>query len=123
MASPKTSNIVSWILQILVAAAFLFAGGAKFFSVPQMVAAFEKIGIGQWFRYFTGTLEVAGAIALLIPRYVFYGAILLAIVMVGAIVSEFVWLGESPVPAIALLILSGIIAFLRRSTLQGEHNR
>lgn len=123
MASSKTANVVSWILQILVALAFFAAAGAKFAGVPQMVAAFERVGLGQWFRYFTAVLELAGAIAVLIPRYSFYGAVLLAIVMVGAIVAEFTRLGESPLPAIVLLIFTVVIAFLRRNTIQGEYNR
>jgi hypothetical protein len=29
---------------------------------------FDKIGLGQWFRYVTGSLEVVGALLLLVPR-------------------------------------------------------
>ena len=79
-----------------------------------MVEAFDKVGLGQWFRYFTGLLEVAGAIGLLIPRYAFYAAVLLAIVMVGAIIAHVTVLGGSPAAALALLVLSGIIAYLRK---------
>jgi uncharacterized membrane protein len=32
-----------------------------------MVGLFDAIGIGQWFRYLTGGLEVLGAVALLVP--------------------------------------------------------
>ena len=31
-----------------------------------MVEMFDKIGLGQWFRYLTGGLEVTGAILLLV---------------------------------------------------------
>jgi putative oxidoreductase len=72
------------------------------------------VGLGQWFRYFTGTLEVAGAIGLLISRYAFYAAILLALVMVGAIIAHSTLLGTSPVAPIVLLTLSGTIAYLRK---------
>jgi len=33
---------------------------------PMHVATFEKIGLGQWFRYLTGTVEVIGAILIMI---------------------------------------------------------
>jgi len=45
---------------------------------PQLVGLFEAIGLGQWLRYLTGTLEVAGAILLLIPRMSGLGALMLA---------------------------------------------
>jgi putative oxidoreductase len=33
-----------------------------------MVEMFANIGIGQWFRYVVGALEVAGAAGVLVPR-------------------------------------------------------
>src|ERR1700730_8869399 len=72
----------------LVALTFIGAGGAKLAGVPVMVGMFDKVGLGQWFRYFTGLLEVTGGIGLLIPRYAFHGAALLAVVMVGAIIAH-----------------------------------
>jgi putative oxidoreductase len=72
------------------------------------------VGLRQWFRYLTGLLEVAGAIGLLISRYAFYAAILLAIVMVGAVITHLTVIGGSPLPAVALLALSGTIAYLRK---------
>src|SRR5260370_42561441 len=82
--SGKVRLITLWILSGLVALAFLGAGGAKLAGATAMVELFDKVGRGQWFRYFTGLLEGAGSIGLLIPRYAFYAAGLLAIVMFGA---------------------------------------
>ena len=79
-----------------------------------MVEVFNKVGLGQWFRYLTGVLEVAGAIGLLISRSAFYAAILLALVMVGAIIAHLTVLGTSPAAPIVLLALSGTIAYLRK---------
>ena len=106
--------IVLWILQIMAAAAFLMAGGSKLAGAPMMVAVFEKVGGGQWFRYLTGFLEVVGAIGLFLPRYSFYAALLLAAVMVGAIITHLTILGGSPVAPIVLLLLVSTIAWLRR---------
>jgi putative oxidoreductase len=113
--SGKGRLITLWTLSGLIALAFISAGGAKLAGVSVMVEMFDKVGFGQWFRYFTGLLEVAGAIGLLIPRYAFYGAVLLAIVMVGAIIAHLAILGGSPAPAAALLVLAGIIAYLRKA--------
>ncbi len=32
-----------------------------------MVAEFNRVGLGQWFRYFTAFVEIAGGILLLWP--------------------------------------------------------
>ncbi|MGA7412552.1 MAG: DoxX family protein [Bryobacteraceae bacterium] len=112
--SGKGLTITLWVLQILAAAAFLAAGGSKLAGAPQMVALFEKVGFGDWFRYLTGLLEVIGAIGLLVPRYAFYGAVLLATVMVSAIAFHLAVLGGSPAAPIVLLLLTGTIAYLRR---------
>src|SRR5207244_11968506 len=53
----KALNITLWVLQILAAAVFLMAGGTKLASAAPMVDTFEKIVLGEWFRYFTGGLE------------------------------------------------------------------
>ena len=110
----KALTVTLWVLQILGALAFLSAGGPKLASAPPMVEAFAKIGVGQWFRYLTGFLEVIGAIGLLVPRYAFYAASLLAVIMVGAVVTHLAILGGSPVAPIVLLLLTGSIAYLRR---------
>jgi putative oxidoreductase len=107
---------VLWLLRGLVALVFLAAGGSKLVAAPAMVAMFVAIGIGQWFRLLTGTLEVAGAIGLLLPRVTIYAALLLMAVMVGAIVAHLSILGGSPLPAIVLLLLSAAIAWLARDT-------
>ena len=110
----KSCLITLWILSGLVALVFIAAGGGKLAGTAVMVDLFAKVGLGQWFRYFTGVLEVAGGIGLLFPRYAFYAAILLSIVMVGAIIAHVTVLGGSPAPALVLLVLSGIIAYLRK---------
>src|SRR5258708_39478301 len=99
--SGKGRFITLWILSGLVALVFMVAGGAKLAGATVMVDLFGKVGLGQWFRYFTGFLEVAGAIGLLMSRYAFYAAVLLAIVMVGAIIAVVTVLGGSPAPAVA----------------------
>ena len=113
-ASGKDCLITLWILSGLVALVFLGAGGAKLAGVAALVEEFDKVGLGQWFRYFTGVLEVAAGIGLLISRYAFYAAVLLATVMVGAVIAHVTVLGGSPAAALVLLVLTGIIAYLRK---------
>ena len=110
----KGRVITLWTLSGLVALAFIFVGGGKLAGTAAMVELFDKVGVGQWFRYLTGLLEVAGGIGLLIPRYAFYAAVMLVIVMIGAIVTHVAVVGGSPAPAASLFVLSGIIAWLRK---------
>ena len=112
----KGLNITGWVLQGLVAAALLAAGGSKLAAAPAMVEMFAKLGAGQWFRYLTGALEVIGAVALLVPRTAFFGSVLLAVVMAGAVVTHLAVLGGSPIPALVLLVIVGTVAWLRRPT-------
>jgi uncharacterized membrane protein YphA (DoxX/SURF4 family) len=105
-----------WVLHILAALAFLFVGGLKIAGTsPEVNQLFDKIGIGQWFRYLTGGLEIIGAIALLVPRSSVFGALLLSCIMVGAVITHVFVVGGNPVPAIVLLVLTGSIAWLRLS--------
>ena len=67
ISASRTSNIVLWVLRVLMAALFLFASFAKLTSNPMMVHEFALLPVGDWFRYFTGLLELVGAIALLTP--------------------------------------------------------
>jgi len=113
-ASGKGRLITLWILSGLVALAFIAAGGVKLAGAPAMVELFDKVGLGQWFRYFTGLLEVAAGIGLLFSRYAFHAAVLLAIVMAGAIIAHVTVLGTSPAAPVVLFGLSGIIAYLRK---------
>lgn len=106
-------HVTLWALQVLLAAMFLFAGGQKLIGTQPMVELFTEIGIGQWFRYLTGGLEIVGAVALLIPRLAAHGALLLAGVMVGAVFTDLM-LGVSPLSAAVLLVISAIVAWGRR---------
>ncbi len=109
-------NILAWILTIFLLIAFVSAGGAKLINSPAMVREFAQIGLGQWFRYFTGILEVSGAIGLLIPGYRFWAALQIAAVMVGATLANLTVLhlpALAPVTAV-LLSLALALAWLRR---------
>src|SRR6266849_8388423 len=95
-ASGKGRLITLWTLSGIVAMAFVFVGSGKLAGTAAMVELFDKVGLGQWFRYLTGLLEVGGGIGLLISRYAFYAAVLLAMVMVGAFIAHVTVLGSSP---------------------------
>jgi putative oxidoreductase len=110
----KIINVGLWILQIAAAGMFLMVGFFKLSGDPQLVALFDAIGFGQWFRYLTGSLEVVGAVLLLIARLSGLGALLLVGTMLGAVATHLFVVGGSPWPAFILLIVTGVIAWGRR---------
>lgn len=107
-------HLLMWLLQIAVAVMFLTAGWPKLAGAPLMVQTFDAIGIGQWLRYLTGALEIGGAVLLFVPALAALGALTLAIVMVGAILTHAFVLGGSAIPAMVLLGASLTITWLRR---------
>jgi putative oxidoreductase len=118
-ASPsKPLMIFRWTLQIIVGAAFIAAGAAKVAAAPPMVAIFDQIGIGQWFRYVTAAVEIAGGGLLLWPGRAAYGALLLVCTMVGALVTHLVFIGGNPAPAAVLLVASLLLLWLNRGQLR-----
>jgi putative oxidoreductase len=121
--APMTSkrlNIVGWVLQIVGALIFAAAAVAKFAGVPEMVDVFAKVGVGQWFRYVTGSVELLGALALLWPRTTPYAAIVLGITMVCAGLTDVFILRHAPALAITLFVGLSVILWIRRARLGGR---
>lgn len=106
-------TIIVWVLQVLLA--FQFAGGGvfKLIGAPEMVAMFTTIGAGQWFRYLVGTLEIAGALGLLIPRLSGLAAFGLAGLLVGATLTNLFILHVDPWLPIGFLVVSTLITWRR----------
>ena len=104
--SSRALNITFWILQGVLAAVFLAAGITKLVSMQTQVVTFDEIGLGQWLRYFTGAIEVIGAIMVLHPRTAALAAILLGMTMVGAVDVHLLITGGNPVAALVLLAIA-----------------
>jgi putative oxidoreductase len=119
----RVAVVALWLTQIALAAMFVFAGGLKLTGAPEMVGLFDAIGIGQWFRYVTGSIEVVSAVALLVPAWAAFGALVLIPTMVGAMVTHLFIVGGSAVPATVLLTGSLAIAWARRDQLVSVFSR
>jgi putative oxidoreductase len=107
-------------IRVLVSLAFLAAGTAKLMGVEMMVATFDAVGVGQWFRYVTGTIEIVSAILLWVPGLQLIGAGLLVCTMIGAVLAHIFLIGPTAVPAIVLGLLSAILAYNFRSQMPGR---
>jgi len=106
---------VSIGLRALLTLAFVAAGGAKLVGVEMMVATYDTIGLGQWFRYLTGIVEIVGAVLLWMPNRQVLGAALLGATMVGAVLVHWFVVGPSALPATVLGLLSAAVLFIYRA--------
>jgi hypothetical protein len=61
----STMNVALWIVQGLLAALFLFAGGAKLVLPLDQMAG--PVTLPGWFLRFLGVAEVLGALGLVLP--------------------------------------------------------
>ena len=113
----RASLIALWITQVALALMFVMAGGSKLAGVPAMVTLFGALGLGQWFRYATGVIEVTAGILLLVPSAAIYGALLLIPTMLGAIVVNLFVVPASPVAPLLLLLAAAAVAWARRHQL------
>jgi putative oxidoreductase len=118
----RASLIALWLTQVALAVMFLMAGGSKLAGVPAMVSLFGALGLGQWFRYVTGVIEITSGIALLIPSTALFGAMLLIPTMLGAAAAN-LFLGQSPAVPLVLLLVAAAVAWTRRNQLQGLFTR
>ena len=109
-APRKGLKFTLWFVQGLLALVFLGASTTKLIGRPDMIALFAAIGIGQWFRYVTGILELTGAVLILVPKTRRSGAGLLLAIMIGAIVVNFS-LDVSVIPPLVLLVLASFVAW------------
>ena len=107
------------LIRVILAIAFFAAGSAKLAGVEMMVATYETIGVGQWFRYLTGTIEVGSAVLLFTPGKQVWGAALLVCTMIGAVLAHLLILGPGASPAIILGLLSAVVLFAYKNQLPG----
>jgi uncharacterized membrane protein YphA (DoxX/SURF4 family) len=102
------------VIRVLLTVAFLAAGLAKLAGAAMMVATFETIGWGQWFRYLTGLIEVGAAVLLWVPGLRSLAALALVCTMIGAVIAHLAVLGPSPLPAAVLGVLAAVLLWRER---------
>ena len=109
-------RIAIYVLRVLLGLAFLTIGVAKLTGTLYTVQTFEAFGWGQWFRYVTGLLDLTGALLVFVPRWTFYGALLLTCTVGLATVLS---LTRPPDfwPALSLTLLAATLAWLTRPRL------
>jgi len=117
-------NIVLWVLQVLLALAFL-AHGLMLLAPPPEIAVQMNASLPRWFQVFLGVAEVLAAVGLTLPGLtrvmpflVTWAAAGIMIVMVSA-TAYHLMRGEISSAAITLLLLAmaTFVAYMRHRVL------
>ena len=98
--------LTAWLPRLAIAVVFVSVGWSKFRD-PMWVQLFGRIGFGQWFRYLTGVMQIAGGLLALVPRLAIVGIGILACTMIGA---SLVWIAFGQ--ALAAIVPGALLALL-----------
>jgi uncharacterized membrane protein YphA (DoxX/SURF4 family) len=117
-------NIALWVVQVLLAFAFL-AHGWLLLAPPPEIAAMMNASLPRWFQLFLGVAEVLAAVGLTLPGLtriqpwlVTWAAVGIMVVMVSATAFHLMR-GEISSAAITLLLLvmATFVAYMRHRVL------
>lgn len=124
MELTKRQNILSWVLQIIVAVILLQTLFFKFTGAEESIYIFSTLGAEPWGRIGSGIVELIASVLLLMPRTVWIGALLSLGTISGAIMGHLTKLGirltavgdngELFALAVIVFIASAAILLIRR---------
>jgi uncharacterized membrane protein YphA (DoxX/SURF4 family) len=106
---------VVWALSILLAGVFLLAGVPKLLGMETVaLQAASMRGFPELMRIIVGVVEVVGAIGLLVPSLAAFSALVLAVLMVPATLTQYAS-GESGVHVPLILLALLLVVAWRRN--------
>ncbi|MEU1707315.1 DoxX family protein [Streptomyces sp. NPDC005706] len=119
-ARGRLARVALRSVQVLLALFYGIASALpKLIAHPSAVESFDKMGWGSAGMYAIGALELAGAVALLVPVLQSVAAMALSALMVGAFIVQLtVFDGQYAATPLILIVPLALIAWTRRS-----HNR
>ena len=113
-------NIILWIIQVLLALLFLFAGGTKLvlpIEVLKSMGSPNQVQLPGLFLRFIGVCEVLGSLGLILPgvfrartNLTVLAAIGLTIIMIGAVIITV--MGDGVKPAVVPLVVGILCVFV-----------
>ncbi|MGW3204985.1 DoxX family protein [Streptomyces sp. NPDC001135] len=115
-ARRRAARITLRSVQVLLALFYGIASALpKLIAHPSAVESFDKIGWGSGAMYTIGALELAGAVALLIPVLQSVAAVALSALMAGAFIVQLtVFDGQNAATPLILMVPLAVIAWARR---------
>ncbi|MCE3556488.1 DoxX family protein [Pseudonocardia sp. RS11V-5] len=117
VTTSRAANVGLWTLQVLLAAVYAFSAFGKLSGDAQNVAGFEAMGLGTTGMYLIGALELAGAIAMFVPRLTGLAALCFVALMIGAVTVTWIMVGGALVAFPATIgVLVAVLAWGRRDS-------
>ncbi len=117
-STSRATGIAIWVLRVIVGGLFLFAAYMKLSGQQMMIDEFGTVGLGQWFRYFTGLLELAGGILVLIPAWSLIGALIVLVVDIGAFFAQVFVIRMDFIHTIVIGAVILVLIYLQRGSLR-----
>jgi uncharacterized membrane protein len=114
----RWARVALRMVQVLLALFYGIASALpKLIAHPSAVESFDRIGWGSGAMYTIGALELAGAVALLIPLLQSVAAIALSALMVGAFIVQLTaFHGQNAATPLILMVPLIVIAWERRGS-------
>jgi putative oxidoreductase len=110
-AAEQPNPIGDWAGRGAIALIFALMGWEKFNVNSMWPSFFQQLGWGEWFRYFTGVVEILGGILVLIPWTANAGLALLAATMGSAALIHIFVMGHPGNCVIPLAFFLGLAGF------------
>ena len=116
-ATSRLANAGLWTLQVLLAVVYAFSAFGKLTAEAQNVAGFQAMGLGDTGMYIIGALELAGAIAMFVPRLTGLAALCFVALMTGAVIMTLA-IGGGALAAIPATVgvVAAVVAWGRRDS-------
>jgi putative oxidoreductase len=111
------------IAELALGMLFVIAGLVKLSGIALMVELFARLGFGQWLRYATALVEIAGGVLLIAGHMEYLAALALAVIMVGATAASVIVFNRSPIPPALTLIALVVLAWKRHPSHEVEVGR
>ena len=109
----KFKPYILWTTKIIISILFLLASLGKLSKNESVIDMFRNWGYFDGFYFYIGLMECILAVLLLIPRTSLYAAILLFVLMIGALFTHFIHdpYTEMVRPLVFMALISMIIYF------------
>lgn len=124
MKRERWADLALWVPTLFLVYVFARQGAAKFSDTSGWARAFRFWHFPVWFRILIGVLEVSAAALLLTRRTAAIGAILIVMVMLGAMGTHIYWGRPGQVTSEVLpLLLALLVLWGRRRRLTARSAR
>ena len=110
-------DVILWVFALFLAWVFIRQGIAKFSDTSGWARAFRVWHFPVWFRVLIGLIETSAALLLLTRRTAFAGAVMITVVMIGAMGTHVYWGRPGQITSEILpLFLATVVAVGRRKS-------